>query len=73
MTEWPGVEIDLETEAELKGTTIVQVPMEPFITGAPEPPIRYKTEAWWGSRGIGVSQWREADGIWLLPVMTAPA
>ena len=61
------------TEAKLKGTTIVQVPLEPFITGMPVPPIRYKTETWWASAGIGVSQLREAPGTILFPVKTAPA
>jgi hypothetical protein len=61
------------TETELKGTTTVRVPMEPLITGAPVPPIRYRTETWWGSGGIGVSPSREVDGNILLPVKTAPA
>jgi hypothetical protein len=37
------------------------------------PPIRYRTETWWGSGGIGVSQWREADATILFPVKTAPS
>jgi hypothetical protein len=61
------------TETELKSTTTVRVPIEPLITGAPMPPIRYRTETWWGSGGIGVSQWREADGTILFPVKTAPS
>jgi hypothetical protein len=61
------------TETELKGTTTVRVPLEPLITGAPVPPIRYRTETWWGSGGIGVSPWREADGTILFPVKTAPS
>jgi hypothetical protein len=61
------------TETELKSTTTVRVPVEPLITGAPMPPIRYRTETWWGSGGIGVSQWREADGTILLPVKTVPS
>lgn len=60
------------TETELKGATTVRVPIEPLITGAPMPPIRYRTETWWGSGGIGISQWREAGGTILLPVKTAP-
>jgi hypothetical protein len=36
------------TEAEFKGTTTVRIPIEPLITGAPVPPIRYRTETWWG-------------------------
>jgi hypothetical protein len=60
------------TETEPKSTTTVRLPLEPLITGAPMPPIRYRTETWWGSGGIGVSQWREADGTILLPVKTAP-
>jgi hypothetical protein len=61
------------TETELKSTTTVRVPIEPLITGTPMPPIRYRTETWWGSGGIGVSQWREADGTILFPVKTAPS
>jgi len=61
------------TETELKGATTVRVPIEPLITGAPMPPIRYRTETWWGSGGIGVSQWREADGTILFPVKTVPS
>jgi hypothetical protein len=61
------------TETELKSTTTVRVPIEPLITGASMPPIRYRTETWWGSGGIGVSQWREADGTILFPVKTAPS
>ena len=61
-----------EKETELKGATTVRVPIEPLITGAPMPPIRYRTETWWGSGGIGVSEWREADGTILFPVKTAP-
>jgi hypothetical protein len=61
------------TEAEFKGTTTVRIPIEPLITGAPVPPIRYRTETWWGSGGIGVSPWRETDGDILFPLRTAPA
>jgi hypothetical protein len=61
------------TETELKSITTVRVPIEPLITGTPMPPIRYRTETWWGSGGIGVSQWREADGTILFPVKTAPS
>jgi hypothetical protein len=61
------------TENELKSTTTVRVPIEPLITGAPMPPIRYRTETWWGSGGIGVSPWREANGTILFPVKTAPS
>ena len=61
------------TEAEPKSTTTVRVPIEPLITGAPVPPIRYQTETWWASGGIGVSPWREANGTLLFPVKTAPA
>jgi hypothetical protein len=61
------------TETELKGTTTVGVPLEPLITGAPMPPIRYRTETWWGSGGIGVSDWRETFTTILFPVKTAPA
>jgi hypothetical protein len=60
------------TEAELRATTTVRVPLEPLITGAPMPPIRYRTETWWVSGGIGVSAWRETDGTILFPVKTAP-
>jgi hypothetical protein len=58
------------TETELKATTTVRVPVEPLITGAPMSPIRYRTETWWGSGGVGISQWREADGTILFPVKT---
>ena len=61
------------TETELRATTTVRVPVEPLITGDPMPPIRYRTETWWGSGGIGVSPWRETDGTLLFPVKTAPA
>jgi hypothetical protein len=37
------------------------------------PPIRYRTETWWASGGIGVSDWRETSTTFLLPVKTAPA
>jgi hypothetical protein len=57
------------TETELRGT--VRVPIEPLITGAPVPPIRYRTETWWSS-GIGVSEWREANGTILFPVRNLP-
>lgn len=60
------------TETEIKATTTVLVPIEPLITGAPVPAIRYRTETWWGSGGIGVSPWRETDGNILFPVKTAP-
>jgi len=59
------------TETELKGATTVRVPIEPFIDPKiPMPPIRYRTETWWGSGGIGVSEWREANGTILVPVKT---
>lgn len=61
------------TEAELRGTTTVRVPIEPLITGAPMPPLRYRTETWWGSGGIGSSAWRESDATILFPVKTPPA
>jgi hypothetical protein len=61
------------TETELKGTTTVNLPLEPFLDPKiPMPPIRYKTETWWGSGGVGVSPWREADGTILVPVKTVP-
>jgi hypothetical protein len=61
------------TEAELVGAATVHVPVEPLLTGAPLPPIRYRTETWWASGGIGTSPWRETDSTILLPVKTAPA
>jgi hypothetical protein len=61
------------TETEPKGTTTVNLPLEPFLDPKiPMPPIRYKTETWWGSGGVGVSPWREVDGTILVPVKTAP-
>jgi hypothetical protein len=61
------------TETELKGTTTVSVPLEPFINHEiPMPPIRYWTETWWASGGIGVSPLREAHGNILFAVKTAP-
>ncbi|MDI5906427.1 MULTISPECIES: hypothetical protein [Streptomyces] len=60
------------TESELKGSTTVFVPVEPLIKGTQAPPIRYQTETWWQSGGIGVSPWRETDHTILLPVKTAP-
>ncbi len=61
------------TEAEPRSSTTVRRPLEPLITGAPMPPIRYRTETLWGSGGIGVSPWREVDGTILSPVKTPPA
>jgi hypothetical protein len=61
------------TENELRATTTVRVPIEPLITGKPMPPIRYRTETWWASGGIGKSDWRDSDGTILFPVKTAPA
>ena len=60
------------TESELSGSTTVFVPVEPLIKGTQAPPIRYQTETWWQSGGIGVSPWRETDQTILLPVKTAP-
>ncbi|MFF3940461.1 hypothetical protein [Streptomyces phaeofaciens] len=60
------------TEAELKATTTVRVPIKPLLTGAPLPSLRYRTETWWQSGGVGVSAWRETPATILLPVKTAP-
>ena len=49
------------TEAEPRATTTARMPVEPFLTGAPLPPVRYRTETWWASGGIGVSG-LESDG-----------
>ena len=61
------------TETALEAKAVVQVPVEPLLTGAPVPPIRYRTETWWQSGGIGTSPWRETDSRDLLPVKTPPA
>lgn len=61
------------TETELSATTMVRVPIEPLITGAAMPPIRYRTETVWVVGGIVVSPWRESDGTYVVPVRTAPA
>ena len=58
------------TETQLSGSTTVRIPVEPLITGAPMPPIRYRTETWWGAGGVGTSDWREAVGTILFPVKT---
>jgi hypothetical protein len=60
------------TETALEAKAIVQVPVEPLLTGAPVPPIRYRTETWWQSGGIGTSPWRETDSRDLLPVKMPP-
>ncbi|GLW26852.1 hypothetical protein Mame01_68940 [Microbispora amethystogenes] len=61
------------TEDVLTGVTTVRVPVGPLLTGAPPPPLRYRTETWWQSGGIGVSDWRETEATILLPVRTAPS
>ena len=60
------------TEAKLEDHITVRVPIEPLITGAKVPPIRYRTETWWGSGALGVSELRDVDGTILVPVKTAP-
>ncbi|GLX10719.1 hypothetical protein Misp03_76450 [Microbispora sp. NBRC 16548] len=60
------------TEDAPTGVTSVRVPVQPLLTGAPPPPLRYRTETWWQSGGIGVSDWRETEATILLPVRTAP-
>ena len=52
---------------------IVQVPIEPLLSDKPVPPIRFRTETWWQSGGIGTSPMRETDSRRLLPVKTPPA
>ncbi|MCT9934395.1 hypothetical protein N5079_29740 [Planotetraspora sp. A-T 1434] len=60
------------TETELTAVTTVRVPVQPLLTGAPIPPLRYRTETLWQSGGVGVSGWRETDATILLPMKTAP-
>ncbi|MCT9010796.1 hypothetical protein [Streptomyces rhizosphaerihabitans] len=60
------------TEDQLAASTTVSVPVEPLLTGAQAPPIRYRTETLWQSGGIGVSPWRETDNTILLPVKVVP-
>ncbi|GAA4036348.1 hypothetical protein GCM10022247_72610 [Allokutzneria multivorans] len=61
------------TEAQPSAETTVRVPVQPLLTGAPLPPVRYRTETHWRSGGIGVSPWRETDATILVPVRTNPA
>jgi hypothetical protein len=60
------------TESKLEDKITVHLPIEPLITGEKMPPIRYRTETWWGSGAVGVSDFREAQGTILVPVKTAP-
>ncbi|MFI8930572.1 hypothetical protein ACIG3E_23185 [Streptomyces sp. NPDC053474] len=61
------------TEAELSAATTVRTPIQPLLTGVPVPPLRYRTETWWQSGGVGESVWRQTSATILVPVRTVPA
>ncbi|MFI6386048.1 hypothetical protein [Nonomuraea sp. NPDC050540] len=60
------------SETELKATTLVHVPVSSLLTGAPIPPLRYRTETIWQSGLVGVSPVRETDATILPPIKTRP-
>ncbi|WP_338682111.1 hypothetical protein QD712_06620 [Streptomyces acidiscabies] len=61
------------TETELSAETTVRTPIQPLLTGVPVPPLRYQTQTWWQSGGVGESAWRETSATILVPLRTAPA
>ncbi|MGA4844266.1 hypothetical protein [Streptomyces sp. G45] len=60
------------TESELSAATTVRTPIQPLLTGVPVPPLRYRTETWWQSGGIGESPWRQTSATILVPVRSVP-
>ncbi|MFI6642537.1 hypothetical protein [Streptomyces sp. NPDC050504] len=60
------------TESELSAATTVRTPIQPLLTGVPTPPLRYQTETWWQSGGVGESAWRQTSATILVPVRTGP-
>lgn len=60
------------TESELSAATTARTPIQPLLTGVPTPPLRYRTETWWQSGGVGESAWRQTSATILVPVRTVP-